>query len=362
MTGTRILSISDQCYRTLLRAYPRRFRQRFEREMGQVFHASLQEAHRTGGNGGVLQFWLPTLWDWAITSFREQISSLLGKDLGMTDTLAFDRQLGDVVWMMTSGLFAGYSLIQVFDMLSQETPEPSRSVFKQVFDDLRSGKGFEAAFANLQKAMPSKLLSEVVAVIQEQQKSGGNLGVLLLPTIDKLVERGGSDPAVYAFMRRLSEQILAPLPVRARPAGDEPDIRLITAEELHAFDRQLGGDAWMMARGLLVGWGLYQAVYGLSLWTPEPSCRIFKKALYDIGPEMEFTAAFTNLQQAIPSRLLSEMVTVILEQRENSTNLGRLLIPLSEKFTREAGYDPALDGCMRQFVEMTRTTLPEWAK
>jgi len=356
------LSFSDSCYRALLRAYPRRFRQRFGQEMGQVFRASMREAYRTGGNAGVFQLWLPTLWDWALTAVREQISSLLGKDLGMTDTLAFDRQLGDAVWMMSMGLLAGYSLEQAFEALSKETAEPSRSVFKQVFDDLQAGKSLDVALANLQKSVPSELLSQVIAIIQKNQKEGGNLGIMLEESIEKLVERGGSDPANYEAMRTLSEQILAPLPIRARPAGEELEIRMTTAEELRAFNRQLGGDAWMMARGLLVGWSLYQAVQGLSLWTPEPSCRVFKKALYDIGLEKEYTAAFTNLQQAIPSRLLSEMVTVILEQQKNSYDLGRLLIALSEKFIQEAGYDPALDACMRQYTEMTRTNLPEWAK
>ena len=134
----------------------------------------------------------------------------------MDDTRAFDHQLGDVVWMMWNGFYADFSLLQVFEALSKETLEPARSIFQGLFADLQKGTGFEAAFSKLRKSVPSRPLGEVLDVILEKQKSGGNLGTMLRPFEKKFIEQFGSDPGLYPFMRTLAEQIGAPLPERAK--------------------------------------------------------------------------------------------------------------------------------------------------
>jgi hypothetical protein len=293
----------------------------------------------------------------------------------MTDTLAFDRQLGDAVWMMSMGLLAGFSLEQVFEALTQETPEPSRSAYQQVWDELRSGKGFDTAFANLQKAVPSRLLSGVIELIQAKQKIGGNLGEMLLMSVERLIQQGGSDPADYTFMRKLGIQIGAPLPERARDpeqGASKPEMDYCV-DDVAALDRQLGDAVWMLSSTLmgdevwiksgelLTYYGLFNAVYQLSLETPEPTRTVFKQVCHDLGTGIGIQAAFTKLQNGIPSRLVSELVGVVLEQQANVGKLGEMLKPLIEKFNQEAGSDPAMYPAMRTLASQVDIPLPGWA-
>ena len=133
------------------------------------------------------------------------------------DTLSFDRQLGDVIWMMVTGLRAGFSLLEVLEVLSKETPEPSRSAFKQLFMDLQNGMGYEPAFANLQKTIPSRLLDEILEAIKNNENwGGGMLAELLDPVGEKIVQEVGSDPTVYEAMRTLAWQVGARVPDRAK--------------------------------------------------------------------------------------------------------------------------------------------------
>jgi Flp pilus assembly protein TadB len=91
-----------------------------------------------------------------------------------------------------------------------------RSAFKQVVADLQDGVDFYTAFANLQKTIPSRLLARVVAVLEEQRITDGNLGMILEPLSEQFVQEVGSDPASHEAMRRCAEQLGAPLPERAK--------------------------------------------------------------------------------------------------------------------------------------------------
>lgn len=61
---SRLLAFSDRMYRTLLRAYPAAFRERFAVEMAQVFHSLCGEAYLQSGVGGMMRLWLSAVWDW----------------------------------------------------------------------------------------------------------------------------------------------------------------------------------------------------------------------------------------------------------------------------------------------------------
>jgi Flp pilus assembly protein TadB len=139
----------------------------------------------------------------------------------MDDTTSFDRQLGDIVWMIITGLRAGYNLKQVFEALSRETPEPAASVFKRLNADLGAGLGFDQAFANLKQFVPSKYLSDVLAVIQLQRQDWETAN-LLEPLSEEIVAQAGSDPALYTAMHRQAEILGANVPERARSSRVYP--------------------------------------------------------------------------------------------------------------------------------------------
>jgi hypothetical protein len=209
------LALSDRVYRGLLAAYPLEFRRRYGPEMAQVFRTSCRLTYHASGARGVALLWLPTLWDWVWTVGREWFSALFRRSM-MNDTLSFDRQVGDMVWSLMTGLFAGYSLPQVVEALSHSAPEPTASAFKRLHADLNSGLTLEQGLANLVKAVPSKYLAQVVAVIEEQRKTGGNLAWLLAPLVDEILQQVPSDGSFYPAMRQEAKDLGAQLPDRAR--------------------------------------------------------------------------------------------------------------------------------------------------
>ena len=134
----------------------------------------------------------------------------------MNDTAAFDRQAGDMVWSLMTGLFAGYSLPQVIKAISIQAPEPTASAFKRLHADLDAGLTLEQGLANLVKVVPSKHLAQVVAVIEEQRKTGGNLAWLLAPLVDEILQQVPSDGSFYPAMRQEAKDLGAQLPERAQ--------------------------------------------------------------------------------------------------------------------------------------------------
>ncbi len=211
----RALTVSERAYHMLLAAYPADFHQRFGAEMAQVFRASCRAAYRARGPAGVARLWLPALWDWAWSAARERFASF-SRRFKMSDTLSYDKQMGDLVWSLMTGLHAAYSLPQVIEAISLEAPEPTASAFKRLHADLTSGLSLEQGLANLHKAVPSQYLDQVIAVIQEQTRTGGNLGDLLAPLVDEILEQVPSDGTFFPAMRREAENLGAPLPERAK--------------------------------------------------------------------------------------------------------------------------------------------------
>lgn len=213
--NSRAVLLSERLYRGLLSAYPASFRERFGVEMRQVFRSCCQQAYRSTGAMGLLWLWLFTLWDLALTAARERISSLFHRSSDMSDTLAFDRQLGDLVWTMTTALRAGYSLRQIFEQLAAVAPEPTASACRRLVDDLGKGLSLSEAFANLRETIHSPHLNEIVDTIQKQRQTGGNLANMLEPLGEEILKQAGSDPAFYDAMRELAESVQARLPERA---------------------------------------------------------------------------------------------------------------------------------------------------
>ena len=135
------------------------------------------------------------------------------------DTTALDRQMGDLVWCFISGLRAGFSITQVFDMLNQEAPESAKGTCKIIFNDLLQNVPLVEALEKWKQAYPSALLAKVADRIIEEQLDSGYLVELLVPLEAEFIRQAGSDPAFYKAMRRDSKQIEAPLPERAAIGG-----------------------------------------------------------------------------------------------------------------------------------------------
>lgn len=201
----RVLVLSDRLYRGLLRAYPPGFRQRFANEMGQVFKLMCRSAYTKDGAAGLARLWVPALWDWGRTAAHRWIVYLLAERGKMMDTSELDRQMGDMTWCITTGLFAGYSFREMIQAMTEKAPEPAASACKRLLADLEQGLSFETAMANWKHDFPSGPLARLVDVVLYHRRTGGNLGILLEPLSDDLVHQHGSDPAFYPAMREEAE-------------------------------------------------------------------------------------------------------------------------------------------------------------
>lgn len=210
----RFVDISARAYGVLLRGYPLAYRRRFAGEMGQVFGLLCREAYTRRGSWGVVCLWLPVLRDWAAAVTYQWLVQLLGKRRNsMSDAL--DRQLGDLVWSISTGLRAGYNLKEVFQAMTAEAPEPAASACKRLLAELEQGKDYAAALAAWKQSVSSPRLARIIDVMAAHLQAGGNLADQLDPLGEELLREVGSDPAFYPAMRREAHQLGAKVPERA---------------------------------------------------------------------------------------------------------------------------------------------------
>jgi Flp pilus assembly protein TadB len=132
------------------------------------------------------------------------------------DTTPLDRQLGDLVTVLTMALRSGYSLRQALETLSARAPQPTAGALQAWVADLEAGRTYDQAFAHVQQAWPSPHLAQIVEAIARHQQIGGNLADQLDPLGERIYRVVGSDEALYPEMRHLAEAVGAPLPDRAR--------------------------------------------------------------------------------------------------------------------------------------------------
>jgi Flp pilus assembly protein TadB len=127
-----------------------------------------------------------------------------------------DLQMADLVWSISTGLRAGYSLKQIFAMLADEAPEPSASVCKSVLSGLEEGLDIEAVYQKIRAAWPGEHTSRLVDILLAHRKQGGNLPDLLDPLSDAFLKVSGSDPDFYPLMRKQADALHATVPERVQ--------------------------------------------------------------------------------------------------------------------------------------------------
>lgn len=89
------------------------------------------------------------------------------------------HQLIDALGLMSSSLRAGFSFIQVMQLVGKEMPDPIGSEFELAVREAGLGVPMEEVFEDMIKRMPSKELEVALQAIIAQRKSGGNLAELL---------------------------------------------------------------------------------------------------------------------------------------------------------------------------------------
>src|SRR2546430_7830094 len=92
---------------------------------------------------------------------------------------AFNKQLPDVITLLSNSLRAGSSFLQSIELVSRETPAPMGEEMGRVVREVNLGLGMEEALANLVRRIRSDDLDLMVTAIGVQQQVGGNLAEIL---------------------------------------------------------------------------------------------------------------------------------------------------------------------------------------
>ncbi|MBI3979215.1 MAG: type II secretion system F family protein [Chloroflexi bacterium] len=128
---------------------------------------------------------------------------------------AMVRQLGHTISVIANALRAGSSLLQAFQMISREMPDPTATEFGRVVREVGLGLTFEQALWNMLKRVPGYELELVVIAITIQYGIGGNLAPVLDNISDTIRERVRirGDVKALTAQQTYSGYLLAFLPV-----------------------------------------------------------------------------------------------------------------------------------------------------
>lgn len=128
---------------------------------------------------------------------------------------AFTEQLPQALEMIARSLRAGHSLSSAIFIVGTESPEPSATLFKNVYEEQTLGLTLTDALARMLERMPSMDLRLFVTSVSIHREVGGNLAELLEKLAYTIRERLRirRQIRVYTAQGRLSGYILAVLPI-----------------------------------------------------------------------------------------------------------------------------------------------------
>ena len=152
------------------------------------------------GIGAVLGFIIPTFYIKGIATKRRS---------------DFLSQLVDGIMVLSSSLKAGLSLIQAFEVLSDEMPSPMMDEFSLLIRENRMGVSLQDCLLHLRQRNPSEDLTLVTTAIIIAQETGGDLTQIFEQLVFTLREKRKLDGRVRALtvQARLQGTIMALLPI-----------------------------------------------------------------------------------------------------------------------------------------------------
>ncbi len=127
----------------------------------------------------------------------------------------FSRHLPESIDLMSRALRAGHSLTAAIEIISEESPEPVRSEFREVYRQQNFGIPARESLVQLARRIPLPELNFVVTAILLQKETGGNLVEVLDRTTAVIRERLRiqGEIRVHTAQGRLTGWILSLLPV-----------------------------------------------------------------------------------------------------------------------------------------------------
>lgn len=126
----------------------------------------------------------------------------------------FDKQLVDVLVLITGAVRAGYGFLQALDVVVQEMQAPASEEFRKVRREVGLGLTLHQALLNLHARMQNEDLYLVVTAVNINMQVGGNLAVMLDVVTNTIRERARlfSELRALTSQQRFSGYILTLLP------------------------------------------------------------------------------------------------------------------------------------------------------
>jgi len=127
----------------------------------------------------------------------------------------FNRHLPEAIDLMSRALRAGHSLTAAIEIIGEESPEPVRGEFREVYRQQNFGIPAREALLQLARRIPLPELNFVVTAILLQKETGGNLVEVLDRTTAVIRERLRIQGEIrtHTAQGRLTGWILSLLPV-----------------------------------------------------------------------------------------------------------------------------------------------------
>lgn len=91
----------------------------------------------------------------------------------------FEQQLPDTLGLWVNALRSGYSVLQAMDAIARDAPEPTKTEFKRVVQEVALGIDMEDALAHMLERVESPDLDLVITAVNIQREVGGNLAEIL---------------------------------------------------------------------------------------------------------------------------------------------------------------------------------------
>ncbi len=101
----------------------------------------------------------------------------------------FNDQLVDAIMIMSSSFRGGLSLVQAFESVADEMPEPVKGEFGVVLGENKMGVSLDESLHRLYKRMPSPAMQQMVTAILLARETGGNLPNIFSRIVNSTRER-----------------------------------------------------------------------------------------------------------------------------------------------------------------------------
>ncbi len=101
----------------------------------------------------------------------------------------FNDQLMDAIMIMSSSFRGGLSLVQAFESVADEMPEPTKGEFGVVLGENKMGVSLDESLNRLYLRAPSPAMQQMVTAILLARETGGNLPVIFTRIVSSTRER-----------------------------------------------------------------------------------------------------------------------------------------------------------------------------